>query len=367
MEQYIAQQILKVRDALVNKDCDEAYHQLYAIASKGFDKWEPWEEIEKAATQPPSAPEEIISKAKQLFSRISKYSQPGTIDHLATIRRLSQQGIDLFEQPTPAPAVNWDQVKINFDAGMSELEASFQAGYSAGVDMAVKRAASAPDVEISKTIDRLKECISRHMDPYNLGDEGETTKLINQLIKYVQATSTTQGAYVILKEAYEEHILDKEKLLVKYPQLKDKIEYAVKPWVTKAKALIEEGVLEPIAQGAASIELLEKMLEVTKENLQEIIAENMELKQRLKQGAPWVRASVDNIPRNELIIIRKIGDKKTTRPYSVTDFSFLKCQNGRLSIENSFDSDITELEYLDETGSQRQTGTGMGEPGREFY
>lgn len=58
--------------------------------------------------------------------------------------------LDKKSQPPSAPAVNWDQVKINFDAGMPELEASFQAGYSAGVEFEQKRKASAPAIEETK-------------------------------------------------------------------------------------------------------------------------------------------------------------------------------------------------------------------------
>ena len=48
--------ILKVRDALVEKDAAEAYHWLYQIASPNFDKDsdEVWKEIEKLATTPPT-------------------------------------------------------------------------------------------------------------------------------------------------------------------------------------------------------------------------------------------------------------------------------------------------------------------------
>lgn len=44
-----AQRLLLVRDALVNKDFDEAYHQLYGIASPNYDDYFPWAELEKIA------------------------------------------------------------------------------------------------------------------------------------------------------------------------------------------------------------------------------------------------------------------------------------------------------------------------------
>lgn len=42
----VIDKILKARDALVERDVDEAYHQLYSIASPYFDKLEPWAQLE---------------------------------------------------------------------------------------------------------------------------------------------------------------------------------------------------------------------------------------------------------------------------------------------------------------------------------
>lgn len=70
MEQYVAQQILKVRDALLKGDTEEAYHELYAIAAPGFDKFadDVWTEIEKAAAQPASntAVDDFAAKQQEL-------------------------------------------------------------------------------------------------------------------------------------------------------------------------------------------------------------------------------------------------------------------------------------------------------------
>lgn len=38
-------QILKVRDALLQEDHEEAYHQLYAIADSNFDQLNPWKDF----------------------------------------------------------------------------------------------------------------------------------------------------------------------------------------------------------------------------------------------------------------------------------------------------------------------------------
>jgi hypothetical protein len=84
MEQYIAQQILKVKDALVKRDLNEAFHELYKIASPNFDKMsdEVWADIEKAATQPPSAPavDSQVQKTWDDFWKEIVCSPDGTIN-----------------------------------------------------------------------------------------------------------------------------------------------------------------------------------------------------------------------------------------------------------------------------------------------
>jgi hypothetical protein len=50
---YHALCLLKVRDNFAKLDYTEAYHWLYAIASPQFDKYEPWEELEKIAEGEP--------------------------------------------------------------------------------------------------------------------------------------------------------------------------------------------------------------------------------------------------------------------------------------------------------------------------
>lgn len=44
-----ARRIVSARDALIKKDVDEAYHQLYAAADKRFTSFTPWEKIEALA------------------------------------------------------------------------------------------------------------------------------------------------------------------------------------------------------------------------------------------------------------------------------------------------------------------------------
>lgn len=47
----VAQKILKIRDAFTHSNYEEAYHVLYSIASPEFDKYKPWEELEKIAAE----------------------------------------------------------------------------------------------------------------------------------------------------------------------------------------------------------------------------------------------------------------------------------------------------------------------------
>jgi hypothetical protein len=47
----LANQLLKIRDALVIEDYEEAYHQLYLIADPETEKLDPWAEIEDLAEE----------------------------------------------------------------------------------------------------------------------------------------------------------------------------------------------------------------------------------------------------------------------------------------------------------------------------
>ena len=40
--------LLKIRDALVLEDIDEAYHTLYSIADPTFESYEPWQSLHQA-------------------------------------------------------------------------------------------------------------------------------------------------------------------------------------------------------------------------------------------------------------------------------------------------------------------------------
>lgn len=48
----VVEKILKARDALVVGNRDEAYHQLYGIASPGYDSYSPWKEMEEQVNHP---------------------------------------------------------------------------------------------------------------------------------------------------------------------------------------------------------------------------------------------------------------------------------------------------------------------------
>lgn len=54
MPHDVAVKILRVRDLLVEKDYDEAYHVLYSIADPAYTSFTPWADLERAS-QPPSA------------------------------------------------------------------------------------------------------------------------------------------------------------------------------------------------------------------------------------------------------------------------------------------------------------------------
>jgi len=75
MDKETAQKILKVKDALVEKDIDEAYHWLYQIASPNFDKmskdvWTELEELASGKTQP-----EITYTESEVRKLILDYAQ----------------------------------------------------------------------------------------------------------------------------------------------------------------------------------------------------------------------------------------------------------------------------------------------------
>lgn len=86
MQQYTAQQILKVRDALVDRDLDEAYHQLYTLADPEYKiRANPWEDIERAAAIPSPA------KAEQPIPKDSKF-MTGAVNE--RFKELSHKGWD---------------------------------------------------------------------------------------------------------------------------------------------------------------------------------------------------------------------------------------------------------------------------------
>jgi len=48
----VTEKILRARDALALNDIDEAYHQLYGIASPNYDSYFPWKEMEDRVNYP---------------------------------------------------------------------------------------------------------------------------------------------------------------------------------------------------------------------------------------------------------------------------------------------------------------------------
>lgn len=51
---WIAERVLKARDAFLKKDYDEVYHQLYSIADPEFEKYEPWKDLEETVKTEPT-------------------------------------------------------------------------------------------------------------------------------------------------------------------------------------------------------------------------------------------------------------------------------------------------------------------------
>jgi hypothetical protein len=48
----LAKKIIAVRDAMIQEDPYEAWHQLYSIACPEFDSTDPWKELEEIALTP---------------------------------------------------------------------------------------------------------------------------------------------------------------------------------------------------------------------------------------------------------------------------------------------------------------------------
>jgi hypothetical protein len=77
-QKWVAERVLRVRDALVKKDYEEAYYWLYAIASPEFDKYYPWADLECVAGWPesknewptPDLQKELSSLRTQLCNKL---------------------------------------------------------------------------------------------------------------------------------------------------------------------------------------------------------------------------------------------------------------------------------------------------------
>lgn len=90
INRYRAICILKVRDNIAQNDYNEAYHWLYAIASPHFDKYEPWEELEKIASgqavDTPSPSGSLEEVAAEIRARLGKFGYPLHEDALTIIQ-----------------------------------------------------------------------------------------------------------------------------------------------------------------------------------------------------------------------------------------------------------------------------------------
>lgn len=107
----IAKKILAVRDELIKEDYQEAFHQLYSIASPGFDKYEPWAELEALSeAKPGGATNTKISTSTntrdavlligEIVERFNKSNEPAMIIKLCPCHGLGEK-IYNFEKKHP--------------------------------------------------------------------------------------------------------------------------------------------------------------------------------------------------------------------------------------------------------------------------
>jgi hypothetical protein len=60
----VVEKILRARDALIFGDRDEAYHQLYGIASPGYDSFTSWRDMEQQINYPAYSTVGIMERRK---------------------------------------------------------------------------------------------------------------------------------------------------------------------------------------------------------------------------------------------------------------------------------------------------------------
>lgn len=104
----VVEKILRVRDALVIGNNEEAYHQLYSIAAPLFDKYFPWEEMEKQVE----------------YKKLNE----------AQIK----EKFELSEAFTTLK-IKYDAILATEDGHSSQTENVWQSGYAAGHDAATAK------------------------------------------------------------------------------------------------------------------------------------------------------------------------------------------------------------------------------------
>lgn len=70
-----AEQLLLIRDALVEEDVSEAYHQLYLLADAGRGTYEPWNEWEAQAKRNRNAYLSLCSTQSKAAERRGRLGQ----------------------------------------------------------------------------------------------------------------------------------------------------------------------------------------------------------------------------------------------------------------------------------------------------
>lgn len=94
----IAVKILRVRDLLVEKDYDEAYHVLYSIADPSYTSFTPWAELERTAEPPSDALREAVQILEDGKELGSVFHLRGAI--IQALMKLHEQHPDAWPSPT---------------------------------------------------------------------------------------------------------------------------------------------------------------------------------------------------------------------------------------------------------------------------
>lgn len=244
----------------------------------------------------------------------------------------------------------------------SLTEQAFQLGSISGPGVSVLPP-SAPAVDQPKLtpegISKRKDAIDWYRNPAASTVEGQ----------YNGSVFRTPGDGVLLgcispeardlldtiMERWEEHYKDLKKTA---GEDHEPTFYGFAYWLCRWSGLIQPAGAASTIQGAVSIDVLEKMLEATKENLEEKIIENMRLKEQIKDGSQRQQAGavwVKGLPKqNGFYAVKHTGGG-----YGGCGF-----KDGKW---NQSIADQKIVAYLDETTPKESDAEAFGEWLRENY